>query len=172
MRKVEIIVPGRSEGDALSNGLRTLTAAIEKATGEEGGYGLGGPSGYGADYENDVFEMWRYYWGDECSEGCPFVFAEWEADVKHAADCPQRGPPWGKCTCDFHERWQAFQDAHGHPHDPKCGFERPNFRHKATGFTVHWYKWIGRDNKVEVGSCTDVAAMLLECLESINSATN
>lgn len=26
-----------------------------------------------------------------------------------------------------------------------CNGDEPNFRHKATGFEVHWYKYIGRE---------------------------
>lgn len=28
-----------------------------------------------------------------------------------------------------------------------CYGEAPNFKHKATGLEIHWYKWIGRDMK-------------------------
>lgn len=48
--------------------------------------------GYACDFENDVFEMHPYWWGDE--------------------DAPEA--------------------------------ERPNFRHKASGLEISWYKYIGR----------------------------
>jgi len=73
-----VVLPERSR-DAVSNGLRELTRALE-AAGEDidqGFGGLGGSYGYGHDFENETFMMHRFCWceKDNCSwcgnEGAP-----------------------------------------------------------------------------------------------------
>lgn len=67
---LQIVLPERSE-DAVSDGLRELTAAIYRASpAMDQGYGLGGENGYGANYENDVFMMHRFCWCER--EDCPW----------------------------------------------------------------------------------------------------
>lgn len=61
---------------------------------------------------------------------------------------------WGDCTCGDDDN-----------HTPECAVMLPNFVHKPSGFTVRWYKWIGRDNEVE-GNC-DLATALNECAASL-----
>lgn len=47
---------------------------------------------------------------------------------------------WGDCTdgCP----WPVASD--DAPHVPACKAGRPNFRHKASGLEIRWYKYIGR----------------------------
>jgi hypothetical protein len=53
-------------------------------------YGLGGPFGYGIEYDNDVFSMFPFYWG-ECTCGHEEkADAFWKSNP-HAAACYQTG---------------------------------------------------------------------------------
>lgn len=145
MSELRIILPERAE-DEISDGLRQLTFLLEKATGDSGGYGLGGAHGYGVDFANEVFEMRRFYWGD-CDCGYNDREEEFSARYEH------KDVPWG----DFPA---------GDGHAPTCSLELPNFRHKASGFTVKWYKWIGRDMEVS-GDPDAFEAILAECIRSV-----
>ena len=49
-----------------------------------------------------------------------------------------------------------------------CAGEAPNFLHKPSGATVHWYKYIGRGMKV---SHADWPAIMLDCLKSLPPTT-
>lgn len=107
MSDVVVITPPVASTDEEMD-LVNLTEFIHKTKfpGEPYGFGLGGPYGYGIEFENDVFEMHPFWWGD--------------------------------CTCGVES-----QDD-GRPHESSCRYEMPNFRHKASGLEVRWYKWIGR----------------------------
>ena len=65
-----IIIPKIDE-DEISDLLRQLTKDICTKTGAYpyGGV-LGGKFGYGVDYENDVFAMFKYCWCDQ--DDCPW----------------------------------------------------------------------------------------------------
>jgi hypothetical protein len=69
---VQVFVPDKSGN--YGDGLVAITMAIEEKKGEQEGYGLGGPSGYGSNYENDVFMMHRYCWCER--EGCAWCDGE------------------------------------------------------------------------------------------------
>jgi hypothetical protein len=47
--------------------------------------------------------------------------------------------------------------------------ESPNFWHKTSGLKVHWYKYIGRDNEIEIGREVSLHDLLDECLRSIGA---
>ena len=50
--------------------------------------------------------------------------------------------------------------------DNECAIcNSPNFYHKASGFKVDWYKYIGRGMKIE-GEC-DWPEVLAECLSTV-----
>lgn len=138
--KVTFVFPERSE-DEVSEGLRTLTAALCEHLDESGAGGLGGSYGYGANYENAVFSMHRYCWCD-------------------GHDCP-----WCSYSDEhgqyFQERFRAFGAEPGMTYAGA-----PNFWHKPSGIKVWWYKWIGRDMEV---SGEGFAEALRECLASIPS---
>lgn len=87
MPDIEIVLPECSE-DAVCTGLREITKHLQGLTGE-GCYGfLGGEHGYGVDYENDVFEMHPFWWGD-CECGWEAREAEEERSRPHKSDCYQ-----------------------------------------------------------------------------------
>lgn len=74
--RVYIPVP---DHDAVSNGLRRITRKLIRFGFSRGGFGFGGEDGYGADYENDVFEMHydRQHPRCDCGGSTP----------KHTDDC-------------------------------------------------------------------------------------
>jgi hypothetical protein len=84
--EVQIIVPGHSSGEPLSEMLRSLTAAIEEHKGEIDGYGMGGEHGYGSAWDGPVFTMRRFYWGD-CDCGADVRGDAWHKANPHAEDC-------------------------------------------------------------------------------------
>jgi hypothetical protein len=85
---IEIITPETSD-DSLTDGLRAITKAICEANPEaESGYGLGGRYGYGVEFENAVFEMHPFYWG-ECTCGFEVREEEWCNTHSHSAGCYQ-----------------------------------------------------------------------------------
>jgi hypothetical protein len=188
--ELRIILPAISH-DYVSSALRTLTRAIAERTGEELCGGLGGDDGYGIDYETDVFEMHRFWWGD-CECGWRQKETAWLDGHDHADTCYQTelerrgafddhrsGPfdyetvakEWGlpevgcaiHCTCDRDPRYAAWMTAH--PHPKTCPEVRPNFRYKPTGAEVEWYKWIGRSMEIEGDIPADFLATCLASLE-------
>lgn len=73
----------------ISAHLRELTAVINEHDPDLVAHGvLGGEDGYGAEYENDVFEMHPFWWG-ECECGYETREWDWEETHEHAADCYQ-----------------------------------------------------------------------------------
>lgn len=101
--RVNIILPPVAS-TTIDHDLVALTQAIhERFHGDEDYfYGLGGEYGYGTDYENDVFAMRRFYWGD-----CVCGWTEaWDALVEESedSDCyqvelEQRSFEAGVCYC-------------------------------------------------------------------------
>lgn len=57
--KIEIVMPKEADGELVE-----LTEFLVEKLGLEGGYGLGGRNGYGAEYENDTFMMNPFCWCD------------------------------------------------------------------------------------------------------------
>lgn len=215
--ELTVVVPSRSK-DFLSDALRDLTMEICKRNPESevGGF-LGGRYGYGVDFENSVFVMRPYYWGD-CDCGYEQREDDWSRAHKHSLDCYQselrsrriatgmwevkpegqfeywlHNAPYEKyqeadakicddlcakfnldrsfgaavhCTCDHEPKWNAFCDTPEGTHYPTCAVELPNYRHKATGFEVRWYKYIGRDNELK-NEPPDMGAVLSECFGSL-----
>lgn len=82
--EIRIVVPGRSDGEELADGLRHLTETICTALKREEGYGLGGEFGYGTEFENEVFAMHQFWWGD-----CECGWAELSCDESHDSGCYQ-----------------------------------------------------------------------------------
>lgn len=244
MVEIQVIVPSRNM-DAVADGLVEITAAIDRLAPDTVAHGvLGGHHGYGAHFENDVFVMRPFYWGD-CDCGADERGDKWHAANPHKADCfrtvlharfakydeesgwnaleeegraadlmeehveevdfgtlctrtrTAKGDDHHKrwcrahdrrtkaharltrelylerglgpelyqwlCTCGVDERATEYFATEGHY--PTCALELPNFRHKATGFEVRWYKYIGRDMETK-GEC-DWHAVLRECLQSL-----
>lgn len=67
--EIRVILPEKSK-DLISESLRQLTEAICKATNQEATSGLGGMYGYGADHENNIFQMKEFCW-------CEFESCAW-----------------------------------------------------------------------------------------------
>lgn len=176
--------------DEVSGSLRRLTETIAR-TGVEPSAGLlGGEFGYGCDYENDVFVMWPFWWGDcDCGrDEAEYAFEEmnphldtcYQIELKRRTgagdnwigdECRKLAAEWGlpevgcavHCTCGAHERWTAW--AESHPHAPRCSEGRPNFEHKPSGSVVRWYKYIGRSMEIDIrGEWTQI---LGDCLASL-----
>lgn len=139
MADLMLVLPEQSE-DALSDGLRALTAIVCTALCEEGGFGLGGEFGYGVIYENDVFSMHPNCWCD--SEECP----------------------WCSYSNEHGRYFQERHRVHGAVPEFGCG-AAPNFWHKPSGFKVWWYKWIGRD--MEANQPCALGDVLRECAASV-----
>lgn len=246
--QIQIILPsGPEKRDRLVTGLRLLTRAICRLDPEQHGFGLAGPYGYGALYENEVFSMRPDYQDAECDCGANDRGEQWHASHPHAPDCFQkvlqsrfakydeesgynaadaayhaddtmerheertefgtcfwtkRTPKgeiafeaWKKahdarakahkrltrelyrergispspyqwfCTCGVDDAAKIYFKREG-AHSSLCALELPNFRHKASGFEVRWYKWIGRDQEMR-GEAPALAKMFRECLRSI-----
>lgn len=159
--------------DRVADYLADLAETILDRAGEDSSM-----PGYGAEFENDVFEMHPYSW-DGCTCGQAREECKWFDEHPHKNDCfhmkweakneMMRGvlnighkdyekfwDKWAKdngyqygchgiavyCDCGQDEAYEEWLDKH--PHDPKCREILPNFRIKATGWAIHWYKFIGR----------------------------
>jgi hypothetical protein len=252
MTEIEVNIPERVM-DEIADNLVILTREIDRRDPEKTAHGfLGGEHGYGAHWDNAVFTMRPYYWGD-CTCGHDEREAAWDAANKHRDDCYQselRGimaeydrdsgyaeinraafggdesvmggmdtqeespmpgvmvmtmtprrdkvmDEWRRahdkrrkfedevyaklcakhrlsrygcavhCTCDYQPNWQAWVKVNGHRDD--CELVLPNFRHKASGMAVRWYKYIGRDMGA-TGAPEDINALVAifrECIASL-----
>lgn len=90
MSEIEFIFPAQQgEDDQLCHGLVTLTEAIHQIDPDIVSHGfLGGMFGYGARFENDVFTMRPYYWGD-CDCGADERSESWFEANPHSKGCYQ-----------------------------------------------------------------------------------
>lgn len=70
---------------------------------------------------------------------------------------------WGDCTCGAMD---TGPDEPERDCDPTCPMQLPNFRHKASGFEVRWYKWIGRSNET-ANEPDDIGRVITECIASL-----
>jgi hypothetical protein len=155
--EVEVVVhfPAR-QMDELADALVTLTEHIcNKDPDREVGGFLGGRFGYGAEWDSAVFEMFPD--GDyDCDCGQDAAFGE-EFDRRFSKEVQKRDGFWLRADVKALEEKYACK--------PTCIKVRPNFRHKPSGLTVRWYKYIGRDMEVEGSG--DVAAILAECIADV-----
>ena len=101
MTEIQIILPA-TDDDALSEDLRNLTSEIQKVTGNSG-FGLGGPDGYGENFDTPAFTMRRYYWGD-----CTCGAMDAENDTDCAPDCPVQKPNFIYKPSGFEVRWYKW----------------------------------------------------------------
>lgn len=193
---VTFVLP-KVDDDAIARGLLAISEALAKMRPKAQAHGvLGGEFGYGQQFENTVFEMFPFWWG-ECDCGAEKRRDDWFDAHPHAADCYraklaeiQRGLPYGQrdaaiaalcaslslpypegsavhCTCGASAQINAFDAGEG-ACDPRCSDARPNFAHKASGFEVRWYKYIGRSQELNKEiTPEDWAAVVAECLESL-----
>jgi hypothetical protein len=140
MTDLAIVLPPCSD-DKISADLRYLTEVLMDRGEETTGGLLGGEYGYGAEFENDTLMMHPYCWCEQ-------------------SDCPWCLP----CECEYANGWK-------HPVTRVCrrcaeGLEHaPNFLHKPSGTTVHWYKYIGRSMDVDLRE--DWLTVMGDCLRSL-----
>ena len=137
--KLTVVFPPCSD-DAVSEWLRALTEAVCKATGDSGAGGFGGSYGYGSNYENDIFMLHRYCW------------------------CELPECPWCRaCGCGDDYETNPCVNCREKPE------QAPNFLHKKSGASVHWYKYIGRGMEV---SEANWPAIFSECFQSLHPQPN
>lgn len=132
--------------------------------------------GYSPEFENAIFEVFPYWWGD-CECGFEEREGKWDAENGHTLGCYQtklwrgiRGMTYGS-----REREQIVEElcaqmelpyptgslahctcdyearyaewlAEDGGHDAQCGVVKPNFLYKPTGFSISWYKYPLRDS--------------------------
>lgn len=97
--------PVADECEPLENFLITLTETISKIDEDSVSHGcLGGEFGYGARFENDVFVMRPFYWGD-CDCGADERSEKWHSENPHADNCFQT---------ELHRRLDAYDASSGY----------------------------------------------------------
>lgn len=193
--EVTVVLPAASS-DRISSDLRELTTMLDERDPDATAHGLlGGDNGYGSEFENDVFEMHPFWWGD-CECGWEAAEMEWSESHPHASYCYQAelerredeagtqgwspgiaadlASEWGlpsvgcavHCTCGRSDAFAGWMAANPHPAD--CPIERPNFRHKRSGFEVRWYKYIGRSMEHVTIDRREWRVIFRECEESLD----
>lgn len=105
--KIVVITPPVAS-TAEDEDLVALTEFIHKSTlpGEPYGYGLGGPFGYGIEFENDTFEMHPFWWGD-CTCGVP-EDANGFSMGGHQPTCRYEMPNFRHKTSGIEVRWYKW----------------------------------------------------------------
>src|SRR5690606_31203002 len=158
--------------NAIAALLCELTSRLQETTGE-GPHGiLGGPDGYGCEYENDVFMMHPFCWCEEPE--CPWCVA---------CFCPDEyeylSPSGERITEAEFDKYDFDDYPDGRQFDGmrfvgvecrSCAEGRtpaPNFVYKPTGGEVRWYKYIGRGMEIEGEFPPDFLAKCLESLEGL-----
>jgi hypothetical protein len=93
--------------------------------------------------------------------------------------CKELGIPWNKgwrsachCTCGKDDQAKLWFSDPAHDHIEPCDIwwmSQPLFIHKRTGFEVSWYKWIGRDMKMNRESILgeEWSEIIQDCYRSI-----
>jgi len=153
---------------------------------------------YGERFENDTFEVFPYYWDDECTCGFDELDAAWDEANPHKPECYQTALAKGRaanqgraddalytrlcaeygvpfpdgcavhCTCGCDEEYAKWGEAHDH--DPECLLVKPNFLYKPTGFSVSWYKYPLRDSYTsEQLTVAQFTAIIDKCIESLEA---
>jgi hypothetical protein len=178
-------VPDTSD---VSDGLRYLTQVLSEHGEDIFGGLLGGEYGYGAYFENDVFMMHPYCWcekddcpwcaGCECPDSAFHYFTdgqevdldEWMAFFEREAG---QFDDYGnhEAFVEWEKRADEVNKRRTERHDPVCKWcvdsdlKQPNFLHKPSRSKVSWYKYIGRDNEIELH--TDWSQIMDDCLASL-----
>ena len=127
------------------------------------------------DFENEVFEVHPYWWGD-----CTCDFHRHETRFRrthpHAANCRYKrmrhaylkSEMMVYCDCRVQDQYYNWLDVEGHCHSPDCRLVLPNFR--CGDITIYWYKNIGRgmscDREVTRQELED---MFQRCFESLQT---
>lgn len=148
------------------------------------------PNGYGENFDNEIFSMMPYYWGDcTCGCDCPIhkkacdketKWSQWvedriefacgKADKNGFAQIDiskfpkfEKKNPAPKCTCGAEKEWVV-----GDKHKSDCLLMRPNFHYKPTSFQIQWYKYPFRDSYMnEALELDDFRKIIKECIASL-----
>lgn len=149
-----LVLPGATR-TVLSTELRRLVRAIRSARPYLAGFWgmFGGPDGYGVPIDTLVFTMRAH---DENPPDC---------------DCGADDRNNDKYEAWVAAGWAAALEYEPDDCTPICAGNLPNFRHRPSGFEVRWHKYIGRRMEAS-GSCSDVAAMIDECIASLKGQTD
>ncbi len=144
---------------------------------------------YGVEFENDVFQVMPYWWGDcTCGAECPKhsgdcdIVTKWndwiEARLDYCSGMPdengfaevnldkfpefEKRHPAPECTCAAEENWQEKEE-----HEQDCKLIAPNFLFKPTGFSIQWYKYPLRDSYMSQNVTLDEFRKIVsQCVES------
>lgn len=194
--KLTIVLPA-VDHDEVSEGLVNLTEAIDKSGTDAAHQGvLGGQFGYGALYENDIFMMHPFCWceqadcqwcaGCECPDEAFHYYVD-DIEVNYerymAFFYEVTGGPFDIKNSELEQAaWtRQAEEANGRRttgEDKVCRYckgewgNAPNFHHKATGFKVRWYKYLGRDMEIENPNMAKFEYILEGCLESLKHLSN
>lgn len=150
MTVVTVVFPEVS-ADRVSSDLRWLTEflTVNKLAPDHGGGMLGGSWGYGVEYENETFMLHPFCWCER--DDCPWCLGcegDDDAYTYYLADGTEADA--GK----FYEAGGYSTGRVEVDQDGLCDYcagrrlRAANFLHKPSGSTVHWYKYIGRDNEL------------------------
>lgn len=163
MDTIEVIVPaGADETDVLDFSLVVLTEAISKLDEDKVVHGfLGGEFGYGAHWDNDVFQMHPYCWCEQ--PDCAWCYGCTCGD-NTMVDYHTTKPG---IKCDWCSEVHKYGGVGALPPDDEPHYGAPHFWHKPSGFRVWWYKYIGRGMNVHNPNNADVAAIFRECMKSL-----
>ncbi|MEH0110812.1 hypothetical protein V6N00_13960 [Tersicoccus sp. MR15.9] len=148
--RLTVVLPAASS-DQISTDLRALTQALVGAGVENHYGGLGGTYGYGVEFENATFMMHPFCWCEQ--DDCPWCVR---------CTCPEDADLYRDLAGEqiSFEEWLGLdyrtrpilEDGPG----PRCAYctqvvsRAANFLHRPTGTQVRWYKYIGRDQEVEL----------------------
>lgn len=165
---MSIVFPPVSD-DKISADLRYLTEVlVVNGLGDQGHVGgiLGGEFGYGVPYENETFLLHPFCWCErsdcawclscECGEDAERYFLRDGSEVDAATFFDHGGYGSGS-SMSVAER-QCTNCREGRR-------PAPNFLHRSSGTRVRWYKYIGRDNEVDLAA--DWTAVMSDCLVSL-----
>jgi hypothetical protein len=143
-----LIITPETDDDAISEGLRRLTLAAQKALPDEDeGFGLGGEGGYGVNFENDTFMMHRFCWCERedciwCAGcDCPASSYHYSVDGKETdyrgwmdfymlhvygmtdAQMEAEGiKPWGLRPKSYERKSKEANSRRSTRHDPVCDY--------------------------------------------------
>lgn len=102
---------------------------------------------YGTEYENKIFSMFPYYWGD-CTCGLEEKESNWIINNPHGKNCPLSNKDescyfdFNKCTCYVSKLYE--NEIGPLEHSGNCLLIKPNFYYKPSDLKISWYKYIGR----------------------------
>lgn len=193
--EVQIVLPAVSE-DSVSTGLVFLTEMLDSSKKKAAVQGfLGGAFGYGCEFENDTFMMHPYCWcesdqcpwcaGCECPESADHYFVDGKEVTYdgwmdfycievYGMTSEEHKKVWlkTKAPMDWEKKSDAANARRTTSHDKLCRVCRgefgnaPNFLHKRSGFSVNWYKYIGRGMEIKPGN-EEWSVVIKDCLRSI-----